>query len=98
MKIAYYRDAAGIIKQHSKIPDEWSEDDLAMRLLRYNQEHPEYKATIVEIEPGSFEEYLFGLVKTARQRAKDDIQAALDAIEEARDAIQDLEVDHAEGH
>lgn len=92
MRIVYYRDEAGNIKQHSGIPEEWSNDELALRLLKYNHEHPEYKATIVEIEHGSFEEYLLGLVKKARQRAKDDIQAALDAIEEARDAILDLEV------
>lgn len=91
MRIIYYRNSDGEITQHSAVPTEWSDDELALRLLEFNEKHPDHPATLIVVEENSFEAYLLNAIKKAKQRAADDIRAALDAIEEARDAIQDLE-------
>lgn len=92
MRIVFYRDSTGRIKEHCAVPSEWSDDELALRLLQYNNGNPDYLATVITVEENSFEAYLLDAVKKAKQRADDGVRAALDAIEEARDAIRDLEV------
>lgn len=90
MKLICYRNKDGEIVNHSKVLKDWADDLLALRVQEYNKSHADMSAEVVTIVPGSFEAYLWKRLKEAKQCAANDIQDALDAIDAARDAIQDL--------
>lgn len=85
-----YRDSEGKITQHSAVPSEWTAKELTLRVSEYNSRNIGLSAEVVTIAPGSFEAYLWKCLKEAKQCAANDIQDALDAIDAARAAIQDL--------
>lgn len=89
-RIAYYV-VDGKVTHHQELPKEWSDDEVALKILEFNSAHPGQPAHLVSVEEGSFEEYLLERVKNERKRTAESIQEALDALDEARDAINSLE-------
>lgn len=63
------------------------------QIEKYNSTNsPSHKAFLVEVEDGSFEQYLLDSLHRKYRLAADAIQAAKDALGEALDCIESLEV------
>ena len=90
----YRKKDTGEITQHHAVPEDWTPEIVKERLDQYNSE-PGHKTTVqaIQVEAGSFEAYLLDRLEKKYQLAKTAIQEALDAIEEARDCINSLEVE-----
>ena len=104
MQLVYYRNQEGKITSHHNVPKDWTPEYLKEQIEKYNSTNsPSHKAFLVEVEDGSFEQYLLDSLhrkyrprfsarhETARLAA-DTIQAAKDALGEALDCIESLEV------
>ena len=94
MTLIVYRDSTGAIVNHNPAPRQITGEDLAVEIEKYN-ERKQYGRTacIVEVAEGSFEAYLLERLDKKYRLAKEAIDEALDAIEEARDCINSLEVE-----
>lgn len=95
MTLIYYRKKdTGEITQHHAVPDDWTPEIVKERLDQYNSE-ANHKTTVyaIQVEAGSFEAYLLNRLEKKYRLAKEAIQEALDAIDEARSCINSLEVE-----
>ena len=90
MKLIYYRDGEGKIIRYHLPPKEWTPEKLEAEMAKFN-ETGDAKVYAQEIAEDSLEMYLYKRAEHQRCYPKEIIQAALDAIEEARDAINCLE-------
>lgn len=78
---------------HHNVPKDWSPEYLKEQIEKYNSTNsPSHKAFLVEVEDGSFEQYLLDSLHRKYRLAADAIQAAKDALGEALDCIESLEV------
>lgn len=90
MKLIYYRDGNGKILRHHLPPKDMTPKQLEEAVAEFNTKNTT-QASIRDIEEGSLEMYLYESAQKQRRFTEETIQAALDAIEEARDAINCLE-------
>ena len=59
MQLVYYRNQEGKITSHHNVPKDWSPEYLKEQIEKYNSTNsPSHKAFLVEVEDGSFEQYL----------------------------------------
>lgn len=90
MVLIFYRDGTGKIIRTQRPPIDWPPERLAAEIEKFNSEG-DVKAYSQELKEDSLEFYLYEYAQKQRRYTKDTIQAALDAIEEARDCINSLE-------
>ena len=94
MTLIVYRDSEGTIVNHHPAPMQITGEDLAVAIEEYNERKQHGRtACIVEVAEGSFEAYLLERLDKKYRMAKEAIDEALDAIEEARNCINSLEVE-----
>lgn len=95
MFIIFYKDRDGKITHHQKAPEGWDEGALKEKIEHYNT-HPEPRQTTtaeyIDVADGSIEKYLFEYAEKRTRYTKETIEAALDALDEARSCIDGLEV------
>lgn len=94
MTIIYYKDAQGKIIRHHPAPN-LSPKQLQYEVETYNQRKDRAQgrtAHIQEVEEGSFEAYLLACLDRKGRYTAESLRAAKDAIEEALEAIEGLEV------
>lgn len=96
MKLIYYRDGEGNIKRYHLPPPQMSEEELTAAIEAFNAKG-EKKAFCAEIEENSLEMFLFEKARWQKRFPKLMIEEALEALSEARDAIQMLEADEETG-
>ena len=90
MQLVYYRNQESKITSHHNVPKDWTPEYLKEQIEKYNSTNsPSHKAFLVEVEDGSFEQYLLDSLHRKYRLA---IQAAKDALGEALDCIESLEV------
>lgn len=93
MQLVYYRNQEGKITSHHNVPKDWTPEYLKEQIEKYNSTNsPSHKAFLVEVKDGSFEQYLLDSLHRKYRLAVDAIQAAKDALGEALDCIESLEV------
>ena len=93
MQLVYYRNQEGKITSHHNVPKDWTPEYLKEQIEKYNSTNsPSHKAFLVEVKDGSFEQYLLDSLHRKYRLAADAIQAAKDALGEALDCIESLEV------
>lgn len=92
MKYAVYnRVPTGEITHYNKLPEEWSEELVQQNLREFNASHKDTcNATIIEVEDGSFIDFLIKKVEDTQQYNKDLVREALDAVERAESCINAL--------
>lgn len=95
MTLVYYRNGNGKIIRYHLPPKEWTTEQLAAEMAKFN-EKGDAKVYAQEIQEDSLEMYLYERAEHQKRYPKEIIQAALDAIEEARDAINCLEAEPTE--
>ena len=96
MQLIYYRDGNGKILRHHLPPKGWTQEQLEAEVAKFN-EHGESKAYIHEIEEGSLEMHLYEKAQLRKKFPKENVMQALDALEEAQDAIRCLEWEDSNG-
>ena len=62
MKYAYYRDRENNITNHHQLPEEWTEEEVTERIEQFNSTGGT-TAFVIEVEEGSFTEYLINELK-----------------------------------
>jgi len=95
LTIAYYRKKdTGEITHHHALPQDWPPEVVEGCMNQYNSE-ADRKTTVyaIRVESGSFEAYLLDRLEKKYRLAKNAIQEALDAIDDARSCINCLEVE-----
>ena len=95
MTLVYYRDGNGKVIRHHLPPKGLTQKQLEEAVAEFNVKNTT-QAFIQEIQDDSLEMHLFERAQYQRRFPKEVIQAALDAIEEARDAINCLEAEPTE--
>ena len=59
MQLVYYRNQEGKITSHHNVPKDWTPEYLKEQIEKYNSTNSSsHKAFLVEVEDGSFEQYL----------------------------------------
>ena len=91
MLVIYYTAADGCITNHHKAP-EVPLYELQELVSDWNKKNPEKQAHIKELDEGGFEKYLYDRVERGVRYSKETIEAALEALDEARSCIDGLEV------
>ena len=92
MKLIYYRNKDGKILRHHLPPKGMSPEQLETAMAEFNEKGEE-QVYLHEIEEGSLEMHLYEMAQYHRRFPQEVIRAALDAIDEARDAINCLEAE-----
>lgn len=92
MKYAiYHRVPTGEITNYNKLQEEWDEETVRKNLKEFNANHADTcNATIIDVEDGSFIDYLIKKVEDTKQYNKDLVREALDAVEYAESCINAL--------
>lgn len=90
MKLIYYRDKNGKILRYQLPPKKMTQEQLEAAMAEFN-ETGDAKVYLHEIEEGSLEMYLYEQAQYRKRFSKEAVQQALDAPEEAKDAIRCLE-------
>jgi len=95
LTIAYYRKKdTGEITHHHALSEDWPPEVVEERMNQYNSEADRRTtAYAIQVEDGSFEAYLLDRLEKKYRLAKEAIQEALDAIDDARSCINCLEVE-----
>ena len=94
MMFIVYRDDAGTIVNHHPAPRQITGEDLAVAVEQYNERKQHGRtACMFEVAEGSFEAYLLERLDKKYRLAKEAIDEVLDALEEARNCINSLEVE-----
>ena len=96
MKIAYHKDKqSGKITRHYKLNDNLTMEEISKKVKEYNS--PEGKTDCVyavEVKDGSFLEYLIERCDKNIAYKKESVGYAIEAIEDALDAVRSLEVSY----
>ena len=92
MKLIYYRNKDGKIVRHHLPPKGMTPEQLATAMEEFNNKGEE-KVFCQEIADGSLEMHLYEMAQYRRCFPQEVIRAVLDAIDEARDAINCLETE-----
>lgn len=95
MTLIYYRNGNGKIVRYHLPPKGMTPEQLKTAMEEFNAKGDD-KVYAQEIEEGSLEMCLYERAQYQLRFPKEAIQAALDAIEEARDAINCLEAEPTE--
>ena len=90
MKVVFYRDQDGNIGNCHGVPDDWSEAELQDRVNTFNAQAPTPQAYIEDIKDGSLEQFLFMKFRDRKKDRSEAIRCALEAIQEAEDAVESL--------
>lgn len=90
MTLVYYRNGNGKITGYHLPPRDLSPEQLETAIAEFNKKG-EKKAYLQEIEEDSLEMHLYERAQYQKRYPKEVIRAALDAIDEAKDAIYCLE-------
>ena len=92
MKYAIYHIVpTGEITNYNKLPEQWSEELVQKNLNEFNASHADTcNATIIDVEDGSFVDFLIKRVDDKQQYNCDLVREALDAIERAESCINAL--------
>lgn len=91
MIVIYYRDKDGKIQHYGRLEKEVTKEQLAAKLEEYNSMGG-MQACAQEIHEGSLEMHLFEMAQYRKRYPIEIIRAALDAIDEAREAIESMDV------
>lgn len=91
MKLIYYRDGNGKIIRHHLPPKDMTPEQLEAEMAKFN-EQGDAKVYAQEIAEDSLEMYLFECAQKRKRFTEETVEAAKDAIREALDAIDCLEV------
>lgn len=91
MILIYYRDNDGKIVRHHLPHKDMTPEQLAAAMEEFN-ERGDTKVYAQEIEEGSLEMYLWECAQKQKRFTEETVQAARDAIREALDCIDCLEV------
>lgn len=92
MILIYYKNKNGKIMRHHLPPKDWTKEQLEAEMAKFN-EQGDTKVYAQEIEEGSLEMHLYEMAQYRKRYPQEIIRAALDAIDEARDAINCLEAE-----
>ena len=97
MIIVYYRDKkTGAITRHHNGPLACTAEETVALAKEFNEKNKDKDdvpiAYVHEPDPGSLTEHLLNYLERKHKYTEETIRAALDALEEARDAINSLEV------
>lgn len=92
MLLIFYRDKTGKILRYHLPPKGMTPEQLTEEMAKFNERN-DTQVYSKEIEEGSLEMHLFERAQYRRLYSQGIIQAALDAIAEARDCINCLEGD-----
>lgn len=97
MRIIYYRDEAGDITGYHPLNKDWSNEELSARLTEYNSQAERATsrnktAYCAEFKDDSIEAYLVNADSKRKGYMKEAVEAAIQAIEEARDCVEELRV------
>lgn len=92
MKLAiYHRVPTGGITNYTKLPEQWSEETVQQKLKEFNASYADTcNATLIEVEDGSFIDFLIKEVEKKHDLKEDLLQEALDAVEHAESCINAL--------
>lgn len=93
MAVVYFRRVNDGSIANYQILENISRGEIEERVRRYNKEYSDKNtAHIADIEKGSFLEYLINKCEKGIVYTKTSVEDAIDAIESALDAVQDLKV------
>lgn len=95
MTIIYYRDNDGIITNQHSLKKDYPLEDLDANLERFNSESGRAQgrtAYRADFDDNDIEAYLVNYSKLERQKMRDAVSEAKDAIDEARNSLEFLEV------
>ena len=90
MQLIYYRDGNGKILRHHLPPKDWTLEKLEAQIAEFN-EKDDTKAYLQNIEEGTLAMHLYEQAQLRKKFPKEVVLQALDALEEAQDAIRCLE-------
>lgn len=90
MQLIYYRDGNGKILRYHLPPKDWTLEKLEAEIADFN-EKGDSKAYLQNIEEGTLAMHLYEQAQNRKKFPKEVVMAALDALEEAQDAIRCLE-------
>lgn len=93
MILIYYRDKNGKILRYHLPPEGWTQEKLEAEMAKFNAPDRDAKVFQQEIKEDSLEMFLYESAGRRRRYPKELIEAALDAISEARDAIIGLDME-----
>ena len=96
MLLIYYRDKGGKILRHHLPPKEMTLEQIEAAIAEFN-EKGDTKAYCQTIKDGSLEMHLYEQAQLRKRFPKEIVMQALDALEEAQDAIRCLEWEGGEG-
>ena len=88
MKYAYYRDRENNITNHHQLPEEWTEKEEEERVKQYNSTG-DSTAFVIEVEEGSFAEYLINRLEEKRNYERDVLQEMIDHLEDVIDFLEE---------
>ncbi len=86
MKYAYYRDRENNITNHHQLPEEWTEKEEEERVKQYNS--GDSTAFVIEVEEGSFAEYLINRLEEKPNYERDVLQEMIDHLEDVIDFLE----------
>ncbi len=93
MLIAIFRETkTEKIKNHQKLPKEWTEQEANEKVEKYNSETSDFVAEVICVPENSVIEYFLTAMDKKISYTKETIEDALSAIREAEDAINSLKV------
>ena len=88
MKYAYYRDRENNITNHHQLPEEWTEEEVTERIKQFNSTGG-YTAFVIEVEEGSFIEYLINTLEEKPNYERDILQEMIDHLEDVIDFLEE---------
>ena len=91
MLVVYYTEQDGTVMQCHKAPDK-PLYELQELVADWNKRYPEKQAHIEELPDRGLTAYLFALAERRVKYTRETIEAALEALDEARSCIDGLEV------
>ena len=81
MKYAYYRDKENNITNHHKLPEEWTDEETEEKIKQFNSTGAS-TAFMIEIEEGSFAEYLINSLEEKPNYDRNEVQEMIDNLKD----------------
>lgn len=88
MKYAYYRDREKNITNHHEIPEEWTGEEVEEKVKQFNSTG-DLTSFVVEVEEGSFIEYLINRLEEKPNYERDVLQEMIDHLEDVIDFLEE---------